>query len=834
MDGRWKDDGRAMDGRWKDDGRAMDGQWKDDGRAMDGRWEDDGRAMDGRWKDDGRAMDGRWKDDGRAMDGRWKDDGRAMDGRGMEQCWRSWGGSRVEAEDGAGRSWCCMFHQPQPRIAGAIPSKRNLGWLTPWVTGDGARAVSTVSRWTHVLGDMRISSSGDIACPRHRRLLPEVDWAGTLQERQKGDFRESFCGHTASSSCSQRGWWFDPMTGQLSDQVFPDARGETEMQRHGQRILCRLSLRCGRLSASDGTFLASLLTLMLLWDTCEPTGTTDSRPNILLILADDFGIGDLGCYGNHSMRTPHIDSLARDGVKLEQNIVAESMCTPSRSALLTGRYPVRSGMVGDYVDHSLDVFNSLGVSGGLPRNETTFAAIVKQVGYRTALIGKWHQGLNCRLRGDHCHHPARYGFDHFYGMPHSLTGPCWPDPSRAMELAVHARLWLCVQLLALAVVTLALAKLRGLVSVPWSLLAFLALWTLLLSHGWFCSVDSSRYWECVLMRGHEVTEQPMDAQRAGDIMVREAVSFIQRNRRGPFLLFFSFLHVHVPLPTREDHMGTSAFGLYGDNVQEMDSMVGQLLDALDVNGLRNNTVVFFSSDHGGHLEARRGHVQLGGWNGIYKGGKGMSGWEGGIRVPGLVRWPGVLEAGRVIEAPTSLMDVLPTVAALAGAPLPQDRVIDGRDLLPLLTGEAAHSQHEVLFHYCGVYLHAARWVPRDDDAVWKVHFVTPVFSPEGAGACYETGFCACAGDNVTHHSPPLLFDLARDPGEATPLSRDSEPRYDAVLRTVDAALAEHLRSLRPVPQQLALNQDHVWLRPCCGVFPFCLCDRERGLPEITP
>ncbi|KAM7041459.1 LOW QUALITY PROTEIN: arylsulfatase F-like [Molossus nigricans] len=369
----------------------------------------------------------------------------------------------------------------------------------------------------------------------------------------------------------------------------------------------------------------------------------DDKPNILLIMADDLGIGDLGCYGNDTIRTPHIDSLAREGVQLTQNIAAASVCTPSRSAFLTGRYPIRSGMVSS---GNTRLIIPLGVASGLPTNETTFADLVKEQGNSTGTIGK-------------------------------------------------------------------------------------------------------------------------------------------------------------------------------------------LLAAIDDLGLRNHTLVYFASDHGGHLEARLGHTQLGGWNGIYKGGKGMSGWEGGILVPGLFR-PGKLAAGKVIEEPTSLMDILPTVAALSGGIVPQDRVIDGRNLMPLLQGKAQRSEHEFLFHYCTKFIHAARWHPKNSEAVWKVHYVTPIFQPPGAQACYETQLCQCAGENVTYHDPPLLFDLSRGPCESTPLTSDTEPLYDLVISTVADALMEHKKSITPAELQLGpdLNHELVSLKSCCGVVPFCLCDKEEGEGNI--
>ncbi|XP_060625876.2 arylsulfatase L-like isoform X4 [Anolis sagrei] len=435
------------------------------------------------------------------------------------------------------------------------------------------------------------------------------------------------------------------------------------------------------------------------------------KPSIVIFLADDLGIGDVGCYGNDTIRTPSIDRLAKEGVKLTQHISAAPLCSPSRAAFLTGRYPIRSGM--DYTD-VFRVFQWLGGSGGLPTNETTFAKILQKQGYTTGLI-----------------------------------------------------------------------------------------------------------------------EQPMKVERTAPLMLKEAMSFVERNKEGPFLLFVSFLHVHTSLVTTEKFIGKSKHGLYGDNVEEMDFMIGRILDVLDNNNLTNSTLVYFASDHGGHLEAKERNAQWGGWNGIYKGGKAMAGWEGGIRVPGLFRWMGVLPEQKVIDEPTSLMDVFPTLVNLAGGTVPQDRIIDGRDLMPLLQGLVQHSEHEFMFHYCGILLHAVRWHQKDSGNVWKAHYVTPIFQPKGSGGCYDIRFCPCSGERVEHHSPPLLFDLSRDPSEAVPLSPDTEPLFHMVLKRIEKAVEEHQRTLTPVPQQLSFYNVvwKPWLQPCCGTFPFCDCDKEKEKRE---
>ncbi|XP_019379902.1 PREDICTED: arylsulfatase D-like isoform X2 [Gavialis gangeticus] len=549
------------------------------------------------------------------------------------------------------------------------------------------------------------------------------------------------------------------------------------------------------------------------------------KPNIVLILADDLGIGDIGCYGNDTIRTPNIDRLAKEGIKLTQHIAAAPLCTPSRAAFLTGRYPIRSGM--DSTSEFRVIQWNAG-SGGLPPNETTFAKILQKQGYITGLIGKWHQGINCESRNDHCHHPLNHGFDYFYGMPFSLMNDCHITKPPEKDRALRSKLWLLTQILSLAVLTLVVGKLAGLVSVSWKIMICFAWFDLLFFMSWFSMYGFTRFWDCIMMRNHEITEQPMVLERTASTLLKEAVFFIERNKHRPFLLFVSLLHVHTPLITTERFLGKSRHGLYGDNVEEMDWMVGRILEAISTEDLKNSTLIYFASDHGGFLEAQEGKAQMGGWNGIYKGGKAMGGWEGGIRVPGIFRWPGMLPTDIVIDEPTSLMDIFPTVAHLAGGTVPQDRIIDGRDLMPLLQGRVQHSEHEFMFHYCGVHLHAVRWHQKDSGAIWKAHYVTPKFSPEGAGACYRIGICPCFGEGVTHHDPPLLFDLSQDPSEANLLSPGTEPLFDTIISRIERAVEGHRRTLTPVPQQLSLYNImwKPWLQPCCGTFPFCWCDKE--------
>ncbi|KAM4795699.1 uncharacterized protein WCC33_000776 [Rhinophrynus dorsalis] len=555
------------------------------------------------------------------------------------------------------------------------------------------------------------------------------------------------------------------------------------------------------------------------------TEAINSKPNFVLLLADDLGIGDIGCYGNDTIRTPNIDRLAKEGVKLTQHISAAPLCTPSRAAFMTGRYPVRSGMDFCGVDRAI---MWLGASAGLPPNETTFATILQKQGYSTGIIGKWHLGLNCESLNDSCHHPLNHGFNYFYGVPFTLVSEC--QPGRPIEIHPHYRsqLYFLTQLIAFGVITLAIIKYSNLLLISWKCILCCALFGLLFFISWYARYGFVQYWNCLLMRNHHITEQPINMERTHDQILKEAHQFIERNKDVPFLLFVSFLHVHTPLVTTKAFTGKSKHGLYGDNVEEMDYMVGSVVDAIDNAGLKDNTLIYFASDHGGHLEVTYGKIQAGGWNGIYKGGKGMAGWEGGIRVPGIFRWPGVVPSDIIINEPTSLMDIFPTLIHLGGGEIPTDRIIDGRNLMPLLQRQAAHSEHEFLFHYCGRHLHAARWHQKDSGAIWKAHYITPNFYPEGSGGCYDKRICSCEGEHVTHHDPPLLFELSTDPSESSPLQPYSEPQYMTAIKRIDLAVEEHQKTITSVPQQLSLlnNMWKPWLQPCCGIFPFCFCDNE--------
>ncbi|KAJ8415121.1 hypothetical protein AAFF_G00008190 [Aldrovandia affinis] len=499
-------------------------------------------------------------------------------------------------------------------------------------------------------------------------------------------------------------------------------------------------------------------------------------PNFVLIMVDDLGIGDLGCYGNTTLRTPNIDQLAKDGVKLTQHIAAAPLCTPSRAAFMTGRYPIRSGLASRGL---MGVFIISAASGGLSMQEVTFAQLAKQQGYATSLIGKWHLGLNCNQSDDFCHHPNRHGFDYFYGIAVTNLRDCQPGHGTVL---FNAFKHIPFKSIGVAMATMVFLHALGIISITWKLVLPLVLFVATLAALGASIYFIFPYFNCFLMRNQEIVEQPFSSENLTQRMTREAIQFLQRNSERPFLLFFSFIQVHTALFASARFRGRSQHSLYGDAVEEVDWSVGKLMETLDLLGVSENTLVYLTSDHGAHHGdvSSSGEV-YGGWNGIYKAGKSTN-WEGGIRVPGILRWSGVLPGNKSIDEPTSNMDIFPTVAKLAGASMPDDREIDGRDLMPLLRGEVERSEHEFLFHYCNAYLNAVRWRPLNSDSIWKAFFFTP-----------------------------------------------EVPDFHAIIGAMQQAVTRHTRTLVDVPDQLSLGNIawKPWLQPCCSTLSqLCRCNRD--------
>jgi len=553
-------------------------------------------------------------------------------------------------------------------------------------------------------------------------------------------------------------------------------------------------------------------------------------PNIVIFVADDLGMADLGCFGNTTLRTPNIDSIAKQGATLTQHIAAASVCTPSRAALMTGRYPIRMGMVPTNVVR-VNLF--VAATNGLPPEEKTFAEMVKEQGYKTGYVGKWHLGLHSSNSRDFAHHPMNQGFDSFYGLP--LTN--LKDFGSDGESVVSTRVPRIYQYLT-AIFFGAFMWLLFLHSKKHSSFVLKALLVLVLFLvpvvWWICS--NFKVINSILMRDFEVVEQPIQLfNNLTQKFTQESVEFLEQRAldKSPFLLAIPWVQVHTYLHTAPEFEGKSAHGKYGDNVEELDWSVGQVLDALQTLGMKENTFVYFSSDNGGHEDERDLHGNVcGGYTGIYKGGKSQGGMEGGIRVPTVAMYPGVIPPGLVIGTPTSNMDVMPTIAELTGGALPTDRQVDGKSLMPLLKGTSKESTHEFLYHYCGVDIHALRYAPTGSKDVWKFHLATPIWEPgtQGCGFicdCYDPYFSGIYGKALDWHDPPLMYNLAEDPSEDIPLDA-SEPKYAAIWNYAKQKLQEHRATIEKSPNMFSIPNllPRPWLQPCCN-FPYCSCEDEK-------
>lgn len=340
---------------------------------------------------------------------------------------------------------------------------------------------------------------------------------------------------------------------------------------------------------------------------------------------------------------------------------------------------------------------------------------------------------------------------------------------------------------------------------------------------------------CILMRGEAVVEQPVLLEQLQPRLVREAKRFIDSSRGGPFFLYFADVKVHTALFTAPEFRGRSGHGEFVDNVEEMDWGVGEVLAHVRALGLEDDTLFLFTSDNGpfleeGHEAGTSGFVaDARGQLAPLRAGKGTN-FEGGVRIPGIAYWKGRVPP-RVSGQLVSSLDLLPTLAALAGAPLPHDRILDGVDLAPLLwrePRELARDAHDFFFHYCGTRVTAVR------HGSLKLHLATASHESNTSWAgcaecCPGNVICSCA---AVWHDPPLLFDLAHDPGERRPLPVAS---HAAAVDAMRAALERHRRTFeRPADGGGVRSQleglSRPWLQPCCEP-PRCVCCKECNTSE---
>ncbi|WP_027078102.1 sulfatase family protein [Maribacter antarcticus] len=368
----------------------------------------------------------------------------------------------------------------------------------------------------------------------------------------------------------------------------------------------------------------------------------NNSPNFIIIFADDLGYGDLGVFGNPSIKTPHLDKMSFEGQKWTNFYAAASVCTPSRAGLLTGRLPVRSGMASS--TNRVLFPNS---KNGLPASEITLAEQLKEAGYTTAAIGKWHLGHKEEFL------PTNHGFDTYFGIPYSndmdrLQGEAykgyWKRPNDSIK---------------------------------------------------------TEHFNVPLLRGTEIVERPANQNNITKRYSDEAVTFINQQDETPFFLYLAHNLPHIPLFASEEFKGKSKRGLYGDVVEEIDNGVGKILDALKEKGLAENTIVVFTSDNGPWLPFKNN----GGTAGLLRAGKGTT-WEGGMRVPTLFWGPSIL-APAVISDLGSTLDLFTTFCTMANTNIPTDRIIDGVDLTDVLL-EGKPSPRKSVFYYRGSELFAAR------------------------------------------------------------------------------------------------------------------------------
>ena len=406
------------------------------------------------------------------------------------------------------------------------------------------------------------------------------------------------------------------------------------------------------------------------------TAAQAAPPNIVLIYCDDLGYGDLGCYGS-SIPTPNLDRMAAQGVRFTHFYSANPVCSPSRAALLTGRYPTRVNVPRVLFPADKE---------GLARDEQTIADVLRARGYATMCIGKWHLGHTPEYL------PTSRGFDDYFGIPYSND--------------MSPRL---------------------------------------------------------MLKGTQVVEQQAVLETITPRYTEQAVGFIERNKAKPFFLYMPHTYPHIPLAASERFRGKSQQGLYGDVLQELDWSVGEVLGALKKHGLDKNTLVLFSSDNGPWYQGSPGKL---------RGRKGQT-FEGGVREPFIARWPGRIPPGRVLDAITSTLDIMPTLAKLTGAKLPA-KPLDGVDIWPLLSGQKKDHSREALLYFDNWDLQCARL------GNWKLHV--------GRYNSFIYGPAPATGRVNLRLRPPELYNLVTDPDE----SFNVADKFPEIVRDLEAKIAKAL------------------------------------------
>ena len=469
--------------------------------------------------------------------------------------------------------------------------------------------------------------------------------------------------------------------------------------------------------------MRSFLIVVLLCLTGQHAFAQD-KPNILLVFMDNFGWGEPGFNGGGIVRgaaTPRLDSLASDGIRLT-NFNVEVQCTPSRSALMTGRYAIRSG--NGTVPLGEGVY-------GLVQWEVTMAEMLSNAGYATCMYGKWHLG---RTEG---RFPTDQGFDEWYGVPNSTDESVYPSLDGFADSGVPP--------------TVVMEGRKG--STPET------------------------------VRTYDLDYRPLIDRDLTD----RAIDFMERQAKAdkPFFVYLPYTATHFPTMPHPDFDGRSGKGPWGDILMQIDGYVGELLDAIDELGVADDTLVIFTADNGPEALSEGAtsltvetavHGSSGPWRSTL-----FTGYEGGLRVPFAARWPGRISAGRVSDEIVHAMDLLPTLASIAGGETPDDRPIDGIDMPAFLIGQQEQSGREGFIVYMGNDIFGVKW--RD----WKIHFNE------------QSGWNGV----LREYTMPRVYNLINDP-----LERDNVLfPHTWVLKAGLPQLEEHVASLRANPPIAAGTPD---------------------------
>ncbi|BFP42665.1 hypothetical protein FGF1_35100 [Flavobacteriaceae bacterium GF1] len=413
--------------------------------------------------------------------------------------------------------------------------------------------------------------------------------------------------------------------------------------------------------------------------------TKNEFPNIVLMVADDLGYGDLSCYGQGKWKTPRIDNLASQGARLTDFYVPTPYCAPSRATLLTGKYPFNHGLMDNPAPDATAYLDTVGLS----LKERLLSDVLKEEGYATTCIGKWHLGHQAKYL------PTQRGFDSYYGIPYSND-----------MRPVH------------------------------------------------------------LLENKAIVEYPVVQSTLTSRYTVRAMEFMEKNKDVPFFLYLPHAMPHKPLaPSTDFYTPETKNDLYADVIRELDDSVGMVLDKLNELSLTENTIVIFMSDNG---------PWFGGSTGGLRGMKALT-WEGGLKVPFIIRWPGNIPQNQVLHDPVASMDIFPTLLNMAGIAVPKENTLDGKDITPVLT-LSSETPHKALLGMFGKEIYTVRRGP------WKLHIKARTDTPDYMLTDWED---PRGPDGVTILGPyeqprsseypgvlsgegpedMMLFNLEKDPGE---------------------------------------------------------------------